>query len=360
VFLTGGTGWQGAALMYELLCSTGAVVHCLVRAGLQTEAVYRIRESLRVHGYWRSEFEDRIVPVRGDLSLPLLGLRSTEFAALARSIDEIWHCGERRGARPYEELRPANVSGTGEIVRLAFASQGGRLNLLSPAAATSAAVRAGSGYLRSKQAAEHIVLEGMVRGLAAAIYRLGDVAGSSSTGRWEHVDDLRHFLISCLRLGAVPWFDGALDILPIDQVSADLVRRSRRPQSFSVVHRVVNARPARHDDLVQALRMHGCEVRTVPLERWVRAACDTGLDAMGVLNFGEWARARLHPDRLTVSARPGAAEPVESTPADSALLGRYIGWLRDKSLVPPLCTGHTACVLEEAPPLLGRGERQAG
>ena len=91
IFLTGTTGFLGAFLLVGLLAATEARVHCLVRP--RGDAVEAIEANLRRYGLWEPERAERVVPVPGDLAIPLFGLDEAGFDALAREVDLIIHPG---------------------------------------------------------------------------------------------------------------------------------------------------------------------------------------------------------------------------------------------------------------------------
>nr|WP_282202311.1 non-ribosomal peptide synthetase [Kitasatospora fiedleri] len=123
VLLTGATGFLGAYLLAELVRSTPATVECLVRAGSDREAGQRLRTALERYGLWTPQLAARTVALAGDLARPRLGLDEERFARLAARTDAVFHSGAAVNLTyPYEELRPANVTGTEEVLRLAARS----------------------------------------------------------------------------------------------------------------------------------------------------------------------------------------------------------------------------------------------
>src|SRR5689334_18730657 len=79
IFLTGATGFVAAFVLVELLKQTQANIFALVRADNTAHGLNRIRENLQRYLLWQDHYEQRIVPVVGDLKLPLLGLTPVEF-----------------------------------------------------------------------------------------------------------------------------------------------------------------------------------------------------------------------------------------------------------------------------------------
>ncbi|BAZ09564.1 thioester reductase domain-containing protein [Calothrix sp. NIES-4071] len=94
IFLTGTTGFLGAFLLHELLLKTQANIYCLVRSTDDASAKMRIKNNLESYGIWHEDFADRIIPVLGDLSQPLLGLSLQDFQFRSSLIDVIYHNAE--------------------------------------------------------------------------------------------------------------------------------------------------------------------------------------------------------------------------------------------------------------------------
>ena len=122
VFLTGATGRLGAFLFAELMKRTRASVCCLVRAADDAAAGRRLVDHLKRYGVWREEYASRLRAVAGDVSLPRMGLTGERFDELARETGAIYHsAGRLNMASSYAQLKPANVNGTREVLRLACA-----------------------------------------------------------------------------------------------------------------------------------------------------------------------------------------------------------------------------------------------
>src|ERR687897_1095136 len=199
VFLTGATGSIGAFLLDALLSRTEAQIHCLVRPrkAVDADPAAPVRANLQRYGLWQPGRAERIVPVVGDLSKPLLGMAEEGFHALARSLDLVVHNGAAVNLiYPYAGLKPANVNGTREVLRLAclyktkpvhYVSTNGIFPPGTPLCEedvdldTLAEARE-DGYGQSKWVAEKLVWEAARRGLPVAVYRPGNISGHSVTG----------------------------------------------------------------------------------------------------------------------------------------------------------------------------------
>lgn len=136
VLLTGATGFLGPFLVASLLGRTSYTVHALIRATDSAHGLDRIVASLRKARLWspalEAEVRKRVRVVCGDLAEPHLGLGAPEFQRLAEGVDVIVHNGALVNyVRTYDALRPANVAGTHELLRLAMTAHRKTFHLVS-------------------------------------------------------------------------------------------------------------------------------------------------------------------------------------------------------------------------------------
>ena len=280
IFVTGTTGYLGAFILERLLRTTPATVYCLVRAsgadsvpvwffadseesqqwqgdgayertGTQAErdGLKRIRETLELYKIWDDSFASRIVPVVGDLTKPLLGLGREKFNELAGTIDTIYHSGAFVNfLYPYEGLKPANVGGTQEVLRLATTKQLKAVNHVSTVdvllgthiprpfiedeTPLTRPIDAPDGYPRSKWVAEKIVNIGRQRGIPICIFRPGLVMSHTKSGATQTNDYLLVNLKGYIKLGLIPEEFHAIQVAPVDYVAAAIVHISRQRESF--------------------------------------------------------------------------------------------------------------------------------
>lgn len=239
IFLTGTTGFVGLYLLAELARKTSATLHCLVRCATPEEGMARLQERLRFHQLWQPELEQRIRIVPGDLAQPGLGLEPARFAELADTIELIYHSGAFVNfTRPYAVLKPANVEGSREILRLAAMSRTKPLHFVSTIAVFAGAAPGseiretdspeipppGGGYNQSKWVAEQLVRQARERGLPAMIYRPPGIFGAASSGIIDNLEDpWCAFIKGCVLLGCYPDVENRVGFVPVDFVSRTLV-----------------------------------------------------------------------------------------------------------------------------------------
>jgi amino acid adenylation domain-containing protein/thioester reductase-like protein len=246
VLLTGATGFIGAQLLHDLLTSTRATIHCLVRSPDAGSAARRVVDNLCRYRLWRDEFAARIIAVPGDLSQPMLGLGGDGFGRLADRVDTILHSGAMVNlARSYRAHYKTNVAGTCEIIRLATTGRPKPIHFMStlgtiaasPGDPTTSLERSAAnepptdGYSQSKWVAERLLEGAADRGLPVTIYRVGEVMPHSIHGVPSR-DGLADLLVkACVRTGF--WFRSpiVMDYTQVECVSGVVIAAMIRGES---------------------------------------------------------------------------------------------------------------------------------
>ncbi|MEU4567082.1 amino acid adenylation domain-containing protein [Micromonospora sp. NPDC023956] len=322
ILLTGATGFLGSFLLHELLAHTDDRIVCLVRAADDGQARTRIHQALRGRRLWRPELDDRVEAVAGDLTAPALGLDPHRWDRLAGELTAVLHNGARvNHFDSYPRLRPTNVTGTLEVLRLAAGravpvhyvstcdvgvGSGANPARIDPDHLPDATQVLRNGYVASKWVAEQLVRQAGERGLPVTIVRPSRVGGHSVSGVTPTDDAWWSLVRAIVRLGSYPE-DGlsAVDLVPVDHVAAAIRVLLKRPASVGSAYHLTSRRPTPPAAVLAALRSYGYELRGVPSPRWLH---ELRVVAEETAASGDYSLAVLSEHPLAAAA---SATPVE-------------------------------------------------
>ncbi|MFS8204674.1 thioester reductase domain-containing protein, partial [Streptomyces sp. CWNU-52B] len=290
VFLTGSTGFVGAFLLRDLMRSTGATMHCLVRGADEAAALDRLRANLTWYGIWDEIDADRLKVIAGDLAEPRFGLGAERFDRLAREVDVVYHAGATvNWLHPYQSLKAANVTGTEEALRLAALHRTVPLHYVSSTGVFSKPAPGGrgltpedptgppeeltNGYRQSKYVAEKIIGLAQERGLPVSVYRADVISGAQTNGACQTRDFVWLSLKGSLQARTVPTGANALfPMVPVDYVSAAVLELSRTT-SGRTFH-LFNPVAVSFADMVTRLRESGYTLDEVSWDEFVATVRD--------------------------------------------------------------------------------------
>ena len=254
IFLTGATGFLGSYLLYDLLSRQNPRVRKVfvhVRAATVGRALQRVVTSCKAYSIWDDSWASRIEAVTGELGAPRLGLSKETWESMEQEVDIIIHNGAQvHWVYPYSKLRPANVIGTIDTIRLCergksksfvFVSSTSVLDTEHYVRLSDSIIQLGgigvpesddlegssqgltTGYGQSKWTGEYIVREAGKRGLTGCIVRPGYVTGDSKTGVTNTDDFLIRMIKGCVQLGQVPAIYNTVNMVPVDHVARVVV-----------------------------------------------------------------------------------------------------------------------------------------
>ncbi|NEP59574.1 MAG: amino acid adenylation domain-containing protein [Symploca sp. SIO2G7] len=369
IFLTGATGFLGAFLLHELLQQTEATIYCLVRCPNLEIGKQKLRNNLKRYLLPDESFEHRIVPVRGDLTKPLLGLSKQEFQQLATEIDTIYHNGAFVNLiYPYTALRTANVLGTKEILKLASQVKVKPVHFISTLDVFQSPHYTGmevisedinleceglaDGYAQSKWVGEQLVMAAHARGIPGCIYRPGMITGHSQSGASSTDDLITRLIKGLIQLGSAPDLDIKLSLTPVDYVSRAIVNLSQQPASLGKAFHLVSPDALHFRELVQAIQTFGYFIQWNDYDQWqakllrvASAQSDHALSPLLFL-FTEWVTGNERP-YLETAALVSQAFDYQNTLAglagtnticpavDASLLQTYFAYLLPEGKLLP-------------------------
>lgn len=243
ILLTGGTGFVGRFLLWQLLKDTDAKLYCLVRADSQRQAAARLKATLIQWNLWQAEFEPRIVALAGDLRAPRLGLDARTYGVVSEQLDAIYHCGTSMNhLETYAMAKTANVDAANEVLKLATTNRGKVVNYISTLGIFSSSANdpprvvdeetpidfekhsSSQGYIASKWVAEKMFLLADTRGVPCNIFRLGLVWADSERGRFDEAQSVYRVLKSSLLSGyGIRDYRYPMPPTPVDYVARSIV-----------------------------------------------------------------------------------------------------------------------------------------
>jgi thioester reductase-like protein len=253
ILLTGATGFVGPFLVRSLLGQTSYTLHALVRATDAAHGLDRIVASLRRAHLWSPALEAqvraRVRVICGDLAQPHLGIGEAAFQRLADSVDAIVHNGALVNyVRTYDALRPANVEGTRELLRLALTTHRKTFHLVSstfiygwsikPVVGESDANEEmfglDFGYSQTKWVAEQLVLAAQRQGLDVRIYR-PSLISPTSAGFGSQDDILVRLTAFMIEHGLAVNAHNQVSLLPADLIADHIVALMGLPAEAGTV-----------------------------------------------------------------------------------------------------------------------------
>lgn len=367
IFLTGATGFLGIYLLRQLLATTDATVHCLVRADEHTHAMARIQANARHYfqGDDLAEYRERgrIAALPGDLAKPQLGLSAAEFDRLAGTVDVIHHPGGLVNfIYPYAHMRAANVDGTREVIKMAARYRNIPVHYTSTMAVVSGFGTAGVrrvteetpadhadhlsvGYVESKWVAEALLQNAAGEGLPVAVYRAADISGDQESGAWNTATEMCAMKKFIVDTGTSPVAELPLDYTPVDIFAAAVAHIAARKLPEGEVYHLTNPGKVNVSHLAERLRAHGHTIRDVPWDEWLDEVVKVAVEHPGHpmtpfaplfidrCSTGEMSVAEMYLETtFPVFARDNVEAAlcdsgIEIPPVDARMLDRYIQYL---------------------------------
>ena len=284
VLLTGATGFLGSHILDCLLRETRARVICMVRPKAGSSPHQRLERAFQEYGLGGDVRLHRLEVIEGDLCQPSLGLPAHQFAGLADEVDTIYHSAATvNWAHSYHQLKPANVTGTTELIRFACLGRPKAFHFISTLAVCYSTLAPREvfenekirgfgeglylGYAQSKYVAECLIREAVDRGLRASVFRPSLLCGNSISGISNHHDLLSTLIKGCIQMGSAPDLDWLLDCCPVDHVSRAVVRLS--VQENGGPFHILNPRKRHWRELILWMNLYGYPVSLIPYRDWL-------------------------------------------------------------------------------------------
>lgn len=253
---------------YLVTGATGLIGRHVIELLLRREDIDRILVLVRESSQERLEWlrqgwsnGERVQPVVGDISEPLLGLSEMRVTELRGQIDHVVHLAALYDITTTDDSAnvAANVAGTRHVVELARAIDASRLHHVSSVAVAGeyrgtftedmfdAGQQLPTPYHRTKYDAERLVRE--QHDVPWRVYRPAIVVGHSKTGEMDKVDGPYYLFPTIARLARLPGVPvvapslGYTNIVPVDYVATAMVHLMHAPNLDGRAFHLVNPDP---------------------------------------------------------------------------------------------------------------------
>jgi len=258
IFLTGVTGFVGSHLLEELLLNKSAKIYCLVRASSPENGLERIKETFSKFKLpWSQNYDNRVVAMTGDLSLPNFGMNDDDYELITQNIEVIYHSGSSVSyVQPYPLIKKSNIDGLHNVIDLAVTKKVKYLVLLSSMGVFSwgrpftkktwmyeddsidqniAAVSRDLGYIKSKWVMESIAEKAKAKGLPIINFRLGFAVCHSTSGATVMNQWWGALIRSCVALKSFPLVMGLKDELTtVDYMCKAITHISKKKEAVGL------------------------------------------------------------------------------------------------------------------------------
>ncbi|ETN43187.1 L-aminoadipate-semialdehyde dehydrogenase [Cyphellophora europaea CBS 101466] len=299
VFLTGATGFLGSFILKDLLERTSPAISkaiLLVRAKDAETAFSRVKMTCAAYGVWQEAWASRIQCVTGSLGPAKFGLSDEDWSASA-DADVVIHNGAQvHWINTYDMLKPPNVLGTVEAIKLCAEGKPKRFCFVSSTSVldsdhfvheseriiaaggegisedddlSGSKTGLGTGYGQTKWVSEYLSRESGRRGLSGCVVRPGYVLGDSKTGVTNTDDFLIRMLKGCVQLGARPNINNTVNMVPVNHVARTVVACAFHPPTTGVGVAQITGHPRlRFNQFLAALQTYGYSAKLTDYVPW--------------------------------------------------------------------------------------------
>lgn len=287
VLLTGASGYLGVHLLFEMLNVSEDHIYVLKRGINVVEAenilINRLDFYFGTDLYERNKH--RIHVICGDLTQVQFGLDPSYYAHLAVHLDTIVHAAanvKHYGA--FDDFYKVNVLGTEHIIEFAFSERQKSLHFVSTVGVASGRINNKSQFLfteddcnvgqqidnfytQTKFEAELKVVNAQKAGLAANIYRVGNLVCHSESGKFqENIEENGFYktLKSFIRLEKMPeQSPHFIDFTFVNYASKAIVLLMKIQGKRQATYHVFNHKYTSLQQLNQMLNQSGFDVNAI-------------------------------------------------------------------------------------------------
>ena len=284
VLVTGATGFLGSHIAAKLV-QEGKKVVLLVRGD---DALKRVSDTVKY--FFNKDVSPQIFVLKGDLTEQYLGLKEEEFKDLAKRIDAIIHsAADVRHFGDRKHFEKINVQGTKNIFELVnvnpkivfhhISTVGvvedllaeDKWHLLEGTTEMPEGLTVESVYTDTKMIAEKWVLDRVKEGKQVFVYRMGNLVGRYSDGKFQSNIEANAFyrMLKLMILGnKAPNVLWKVDFTPIDFASEVVVNSVLKTDNPQRVYHVSHPNPITFENLIAVLNELGFDITLVEVDAY--------------------------------------------------------------------------------------------
>ena len=285
----------------------------------------------------------------------------------ARDIDAIFHSGALVNfSYPYSVLRPHNVGGTEELLRLATTTTVKAMHHISTMDVLIGShmprpflevplpdqpLRVPFSYPESKWVAEKKVALAGERGVPVSIYRPGMMTGHTHTGACHDTDYILVALRGFLAMGILPEFPEIMNSVNIDYAAELMVDIVKDEYPTGEIYHVWNLSAVETATLYEWVRSYGYDFEVIPYDDALQLAMRLDpehdlyplLPVLFLYRSGE-AGTHLYwdehilidgPSECVKALKVAEANEIPCEPLTEAWMHRNLQYLIDTGWLPP-------------------------
>lgn len=267
VLLTGATGYLGCNLLEKLLTETLYTIYLPIRALSDQEAYSRIQQKFQF--YFDQDltgYANRIIVFAANLEDEYLGLNVTSYQNLIPKINNVIHCAALvKYYGKYDEFYRANVQTTANLLTFTQLTSHPDFHYISTLGvlidgyienqdyyifteedSLAQFIPGTHPYIRSKYAAEQLVIAAQKNGLTGTIYRVGNLVMHSQTYRIQQ-DFEKNFFFShiraALQFGILPTEMSHLEVSLVDYTALAIVKLFDKSNLSNQIYHLFDSAP---------------------------------------------------------------------------------------------------------------------
>jgi len=293
ILCTGGTGFLGPFLIKSLIEQTQCNIYVIVRAKSKSHAKNRLIESMIKSGLKNfvssSQFKDRVIPVRGDLSEKRIGLDARTWSYLSSNINVIYNnAAYVNYLLNYENMRKVNVLGTKEIINFALNRQLKEINHISTTFIFGWAVKEilyehdscdsldllDFGYSQTKWVSEQLIKESMKYGIANRIFRPALITPSIKGGG-NNFDIAIRLLDFMIKHGIGVDTKNQVSFMPVDITANNIVAIANLSETKNMTFHITRRKYSNIMDITDIItKITGIKFKRYSLDDFIPAVIE--------------------------------------------------------------------------------------